>query len=62
MQFNNKSVVQLLAPCSEQKLIGAEVDRRLSMVENLSALVNVNLQRATIVRQPFLQKAFTGRL
>ena len=40
----------------------AEVERRLSVVEELEAVVTINLQRATRLRQSILQKAFTGEL
>ena len=40
----------------------AEVERRLSVVEELESVVSVNLQRATRLRQSILQKAFTGEL
>lgn len=36
--------------------------RRLSVVEELEAVVTTNLQRATRLRQSNLQKAFTGEL
>jgi len=42
--------------------IVAGVERRLSVVEELSALVESNLKRATRLRQAVLQEAFTGRL
>ncbi len=51
-----------LPPLAEQERIVAEVERRLSVVEELSALVTANLQRATRLRQSVLQKAFTGEL
>ncbi len=35
----------------------AEVERRLSVVEELEAVVTANLQRATRLRQPILRKA-----
>jgi type I restriction enzyme S subunit len=40
----------------------AEVQRRLSVVEELSALVTANLQRAARLRQAILQRAFAGEL
>jgi type I restriction enzyme S subunit len=40
----------------------AEVERRLSVVEELESVVAANLQRATRLRQSILQKAFTGEL
>ncbi|MGH7873053.1 MAG: restriction endonuclease subunit S [Candidatus Binatia bacterium] len=49
-------------PLAEQQRIVAEVDRRLSMVEQLEAVVNANLQRATRLRQSILQRAFDGNL
>ncbi|MEQ1853961.1 MAG: restriction endonuclease subunit S, partial [Chthoniobacteraceae bacterium] len=49
-----------LPPLSEQTRIVAEVERRLSVVEELESVVTANLQRATRLRQSILQKAFTG--
>ena len=40
----------------------AEVERRLSVIEELEATVSTNLQRATRLRQSILQKAFGGEL
>ena len=51
-----------LPPLAEQTRIVAEVERRLSVVEELESVVSANLQRATRLRQSILQKAFTGRL
>jgi type I restriction enzyme S subunit len=51
-----------LPPFAEQTRIVAEVERRLSMVEELEAVVSANLQRAIRLRQSILQKAFTGNL
>jgi type I restriction enzyme S subunit len=51
-----------IPPPSEQTRIVAEVERRLSVVEELEAVVAANLQRATRLRQSILQKAFTGEL
>ena len=49
-------------PLAEQTRIVAEVERRLSVVEELETAVRANLQRATRLRQSILQKAFTGNL
>ena len=57
-----KSIVLPLPPLAEQTRIVAEVERRLSVVEELEAMVSANLQRATRLRQSILQKAFTGEL
>lgn len=51
-----------LPPLAEQTRIVAEVERRLSVVEELESVVTANLQRATRLRQSILQKAFTGEL
>ncbi|HVC09522.1 MAG TPA: restriction endonuclease subunit S [Elusimicrobiota bacterium] len=64
-QVNNKDIQPLpipLPPLAEQTRIVAEVERRLSVVEELEAVVSANLQRATRLRQSILQKAFTGAL
>ena len=62
----NVAEVKLLAiplpPLAEQTRIVAEVERRLSVVEELESVVTANLQRATRLRQSILQKAFTGEL
>jgi len=62
----NKSKFEALAipipPLAEQTRIVAEVERRLSVVEELEAAVSANLQRASRLRHSILQKAFTGRL
>ena len=51
-----------LRPLADQERIVAEVERRLSVVEELSALVESNLKRATRLRQSILQRAFEGKL
>ena len=49
-------------PSPSRQRIVAEVERRLSVVEELEAVVNANLQRATRLRQSILQRAFEGKL
>ncbi len=56
------SVHIAVPPLAEQTRIVAEVERRLSVVEELEAVVTANLQRATRLRQSILQKAFTEEL
>jgi type I restriction enzyme S subunit len=51
-----------LPPLNEQHQIVAEVDRRLSVVEELEATVETNLKRADRLRQSVLLLAFSGRL
>ncbi len=50
-----------LPPLAEQTRIVAEVERRLSVVEELETIVTANIQRATRLRQSILQKAFTEK-
>jgi type I restriction enzyme S subunit len=51
-----------IPPLAEQTRIVAEVERRLSVVEELETAVKTNLQRATRLRQSILQQAFRGAL
>ena len=50
------------ARMTEQMRILAEVERRLSVVVGLEAVVFAKLQRVTCLRQSILQKAFAGEL
>ena len=51
-----------LSPFAEQQYIVAEVERRLSVIEELEAAVEANLIRADRLRQSILSQAFSGRL
>ncbi len=51
-----------LPPSPEQEKIVAEVERRLSVIDELEATVEANLTRADRLRQSVLQQAFTGQL
>ncbi len=51
-----------LPPLDEQTRIVTEVERRMSVVEELEAVVNTNLQRGILLRQKILQQAFSGQL
>jgi len=57
-----KAIEVPLPPPAEQHRIVAEVERRLSVVEELEAVVDANLKRAERLRQSILKLAFEGRL
>jgi type I restriction enzyme S subunit len=62
----NKTVLRCfpvpLPPAEEQEHIVAEVERRLSIIEEVEAQVEANLRRAARLRQSILKRAFEGRL
>jgi type I restriction enzyme S subunit len=62
----NKARVQAiplpLAPLSEQNQIVAEVERRMSVIDELEATIEANLTRADRLRHAFLTSIFQGRL
>ena len=51
-----------LPPLAEQRRIVAEVERRLSVIQQTEAAVEVNLSRAERMRQSILKQAFAGKL
>jgi type I restriction enzyme, S subunit len=51
-----------LPPLAEQHRIVEELERRLSVVEELELTVIANLTRAGRLRQAILHRAFTGNL
>jgi type I restriction enzyme S subunit len=51
-----------LAPLAEQCRIVAEVERRLSVIDELEMQVDANLKRADRLRQAILKRAFEGKL
>jgi type I restriction enzyme S subunit len=57
-----KTLPIALPPLAEQTRIVAEVERRLSVVEELESVVTANLQRATRLRQSILSRAFSGNI
>ena len=57
-----RQITLLLPPLAEQKRIVEEVERRLSVIEEMEAAVAANLKRAARLRQSILKKAFEGGL
>ena len=51
-----------LPPLAEQFRIVAEVERRLSVIQQTEASVEINLTRAERLRQSILKQAFSGKL
>ena len=51
-----------LSPAAEQLRIVAEVERRLSVIDELEAAVEANLKRAERLRHSILKRAFEGNL
>jgi type I restriction enzyme S subunit len=57
-----KTLVIPLPPLTEQQYIVAEVERRLSIIDELETTVLANLTRADRLRQSVLTTAFSGQL
>lgn len=57
----NKLLIPL-PPLTEQKVMIEEVERRLSVADELETTIETNLKRAERLRQTILQQAFSGRL
>ena len=51
-----------LPPSAEQRRIVAEVERRLSVIQQTEATVEASLTRAERMRQSILKRAFSGKL
>ena len=51
-----------LPPLAEQRRIAAEIERRLSVIQQTEATVEANLTRAERLRQSILKRAFEGKL
>ncbi len=57
-----RQIAFALPNLEEQRTIVAEVERRLSVIEELEAAVEANLTRADRLRQSILSQAFSGRM
>ena len=57
-----KALAIPLPPLAEQRRIVAEVERRLSVVQQAEAAVEASLVRAERLRQSILKQAFSGKL
>ena len=57
-----KAIPIPLPPLAEQRRIVAEVERRLSVVQQAEATVEASLARAERLRQSILKQAFSGKL
>ncbi len=57
-----RSIEVPLPPLAEQHRIVAEVDRQLSVLDEVGRLVDANLARCARLRQAILKRAFEGRL
>ena len=64
--FLNGNILRSLAfpipPLSEQRRIVAEVERRLSVIQQAESTVEASLARAERLRQSILKQAFSGKL
>ncbi len=59
---NVRELLLALPPMSEQVRIVAEVERRLSVIDEFELQVEANLKRAERLRQAILKRAFEGKL
>ncbi len=59
---DNEYLAVAFPPLAEQRRIVAEVERRLSVVQEVEAVIAANLARAERLRQSILKQAFEGKL
>jgi type I restriction enzyme S subunit len=63
--FNASKTAQItviLPPLAEQERIVVEVERRLSIIDELKSQLEADLSRAERLRQSILKRAFEGKL
>ena len=65
-EFLNQTILSSIRfpipPLSEQRQIVAEIENRLSVVDQLETDIEENFQKAAALRQSILKKAFSGQL
>ena len=64
-QLNHKNIHPLpfpLPPSGEQQAIVSEIERRLSVTDEVEKTVTTELKRAEQLRQSILKQAFSGKL
>ena len=57
-----RSMMFPLPPLAEQRHIVAEVERRLSVIQQAESAVEAGLKRVERLRQSILKQAFSGKL
>lgn len=57
-----KNIPVALPSIKEQAVIVDEIERRLSVAEEMEAAIEISLKRAERLRQSILKKAFAGEL
>ncbi len=61
-QDHLRGILLPLPPLAEQHRLVAEVDRRLSVIDELESTIDTNLARCARLRQSILKRAFEGKL
>ncbi|MDW7755471.1 MAG: restriction endonuclease subunit S [Brevefilum sp.] len=61
-QANMKSILIILPPINEQNRIVNEIDKRLSIVSEISKSIEVGFRDSEFLRNTILKSAFTGEL
>lgn len=56
-----ESIEVFVPPLDQQLLVASELDRQLTIIQEIEAEVQVNLQRTKVLRQVILEKAYKGK-